>query len=42
MIAQYWSGLDFEVFMSDEDLKKLCSLKETTINILNYKYEIDL
>ena len=39
--AQHWSGCDFEIFTSDEDFKRLCSLKETSINITNHKYEID-
>ena len=41
MLTQHWAGCDFEVFISDEDLKKIVSLKQTTINIFNHKYEID-
>lgn len=38
-VAQYWSGCECELFMSDEDFKHVN--KEHTIVIMNHKYDID-
>ena len=36
---QWWSGSDFYIYSTDEDLKMIG--KEHALSILNHKYDID-
>ena len=39
MLAQYWSGSDFDFYASEEDFNMIG--KENSISVLNHKYDID-
>ncbi len=38
-IANYWSGMEFDLYCSDEDFKALG--KENAYCVINHKYDID-
>jgi 1-acyl-sn-glycerol-3-phosphate acyltransferase len=38
-MAQWWSGSDFDLFMTDEDIVHFG--KENAISVCNHRYDID-
>jgi lysophosphatidic acid acyltransferase/lysophosphatidylinositol acyltransferase len=38
-IANYWAGMEFDLYCSDEDFKALG--KENAYCVINHKYDID-